>query len=518
MKTTMHHIPLTQNNAGGIAALALSGLALVVILFGTSTAVLDWDLQAIVLTALVPALLLLYDYRIGLALLIFILPFENAQILPKIGPLNALNVLILGVVLAFLLQVAMRKLTARPMAVLVPRTLFLYYVVPVTVAVIVGSFHFKEIGRLYVLNNFPDGYTLANYWVSHYFKHLLLVAVACVIASTVFEAGTGRKIILMALLAPMVFVVAQMIITAQSGLDAYRLQSARAFLVILGRQNNEAGVMLVTALGPMLFMREAVRGFWPRVALTLAAILVMIAIVLTGSRGAFVAMAAIIGLYLLHFRRLRTAFFVLTLAVGAVAIAPDAVQERLLRGLENRRIESIGSRGDELTAGRVYVWQSLAPEIKRSPLYGRGLLSTQWSQYVRSGAFMANHPHNVYLEILMDAGIYGATCMFIFYRFVWRTFRRLGKDERLDPDVRSYFLGAWAGFVGMLVYGLTNGHWFPAPEQVFFWIAVGLAIGYTRFAERLPQPSPVSVAPRRGALRRRHTAGTLAPGTARAWR
>jgi O-antigen ligase len=503
------HVPQAQDDLGGaLPALALSGLALVVILFGTSTAVLDWDLQAIVLTALVPALLLLYDYRIGLALLIFILPFENAQILPKIGPLNALNVLILGVVLSFLLRVALRQLTSRPLAVLVPRTLLLYYVVPVTVAVIVGSFHFKEIGRLYVLYAFPDGYTLGNYWVSHYFKHLLLVAVACVLASTAFEAGTGRRFIVLAMLAPMVFVVAQMIITAQSGLDAYKLQSSRAFLAILGRQNNEAGVMLVTALGPMLFMRESVRRFGPRLALTLGAIAIMVAIALTGSRGAVVAMLAIVALYLLHFRRLGTAFFVVTLIVTAVAVAPDAVQDRMLRGLENRRIESIGSRGDELTAGRIYVWKNLVPEISRSPLYGRGLMSTQWSQYVRSGGFMANHPHNVFLEILMDAGIYGAICMFVFYRFVWRTFRRLGADERLDAEVRGYFLGAWAGFVGMLVYGLTNGHWFPAPEQVFFWLAFGLGVGYTRIVQGLPAIAPLHpIKSRRGTRR----AGRLEP-------
>ena len=508
------HVPQTQHHSASAQGLGLAGVALLALLLAATTAIFDWDTQAIALTALVPAALMLYDYRIGLALLIFILPFENATILPKIGPLNALNVLILGVVLSFLLQVGMRKLTSRPMAVLVPRTLFWYYVVPVTVALVVGTFHFKEIGRLYVLNTYSDGYTVVNYWVSHYFKHMLLVAVACVIASTVVEQRTGRRIIIMAGLAAMVFVVAQMIITAQSGLNAYQLQSSRSFLRILGRQNNEASVMLVTALGPMLFMRESVRSGALKLALTIAAILLIGAITLTGSRGGFVAMLAIVALYLLHYRRLRTAFFVVFLAVAGLALAPQAVQDRLLEGLVNKRIESVGSRGDELTAGRVYVWKSLAPEVARSPLYGRGLISTQWSQYVRSGQFMANHPHNVYLEILMDAGVYGAICMFIFYRFVWRMFRRLGKDERLEPNVRAYFYGAGAGLIGMLVYGFTNGHWYPAAEQVFFWIAVGLAIGYTRVAEQLPPVFAAKVMPRRG-VRRRPGGGMLVPGAAR---
>ena len=117
-------------------------------------------------------------------------------------------------------------------------------------------------------------------------------------------------------------------------------------------------------------------------------------ILLTGSRGAFVAMAAVVGALPLHFRRLRTAFFVVTLVVVGVAVAPEAVQDRLLRGLDTSASRASSSRGDELRRGRVYIWQNLAPEIARSPLYGRGLMSTRWSRYVRSGAFSADHPHN----------------------------------------------------------------------------------------------------------------------------
>jgi O-antigen ligase len=477
------------------AGVLLLGLA--VVAFATSTAVLDWDVEAILLTALVPALLMFYDYRFGLALLIFILPFENAKLLPKLGPLNALNVLILGVVIAFLLQAAGRRFTARPLAVLVPRTLLLYYVVPLVIAVVVGSMHFKEISSIYLVKTHPDGYTLGNYWVSDFFKKGLLVAVACVLASTVYAARNGRRWIVMLTLASMVFVLAQVALVLATGVGADQLQRSRAFFIYLGRQNNEAGTMLVTAFAPVLFMREMVTaGRW-RLALTVGALALIVGILLTGSRGAFVAMLAVVAMYLLHFRRLRTAFFVITVAVVGVALAPDAVQDRLLRGLENRRIESLDSRSDELSAGRFFIWQSLAPEIARSPVYGRGLMSTQWSRFVRSGAFSASHPHNLYLEILMDIGIYGAICMFVVYRWAWKSFRRLAKDERFDPLVRGYFLGASAGLLGMLVYGIPGGHWYPAPEQVFFWLALGLAIGYSKVAADLPAPAMVAERKRR---------------------
>jgi len=502
----------TSQPAGAAAALALSALAVGVILFAGSTAALDWDVEAIVLTAVVPGLLMLYDYRLGLGLLFFILPFENAQFLPKIGPLNALNVLILGVAVSFLLLAALRGMTARPLMVLVPRQLFWFYAVPLTVAVVVGTTHFREMSAFYLLKTHPEGYKITTYWISDYFKHLLLVAAACVLASTVYQARSGRRWIALFTLAALLFVVAEIALTALSGGVATAV-GQRNFLAYLGRQNNEAGVMLVTAFGPILFMREMVKTPWLRFALTVAALLMIVAVVLTGSRGAFVGLAVVVGLYLLRFRRLRTAFLAVTVALIGVAVAPDAVQDRLLRGLGNERAPTIDlTRGDELSAGRFYIWANLAPEIARSPLYGRGLLSTQWSRYVRSGAFRAGHPHNLYLEILMDGGIYGAICMFVFYRFVWRSFRRLGKDERFGGGTRGFFLGAAAGMAGMLTYGFTNGHWYPAPEQVFFWLAVGLAIGYSRIAEELPQPVALEPLKTRGA--RRHGMRHLEP----AWR
>src|SRR4029079_7862517 len=135
------------------------------------------------------------------------------------------------VVLSFLFGAAMRSFTRRPLAVLVPRTLFLFYAIPVTVAVIVGTFHFNEISPSYLLAVHPDGYKLSNYWVSDYFKHMLLVASACVVASTVFDGRNGKRWITMLLLASLVFVVAQVALIAATGASVAQLQSSRTFLI-----------------------------------------------------------------------------------------------------------------------------------------------------------------------------------------------------------------------------------------------------------------------------------------------
>lgn len=149
---------------------------------------------------------------------------------------------------------------------------------------------------------------------------------------------------------------------------------------------------------------------------------------------------------------------------------------------------SIVDADNQLTSGRVNIWVNLMPEIAKSPLIGRGMTSSQWADFTRAGRYTSFHPHSLYLEILMDMGIVGAICMFIFYRYVWRTFSDLSRSSQVPQDLRGYFAGGLATIVGMLVYGISNGHYFPASEQVFFWVAFGLAIGYSRLAAANDKP------------------------------
>ena len=77
------------------------------------------------------------------------------------------------------------------------------------------------------------------------------------------------------------------------------------------------------------------------------------------------------------------------------------MQERFGAGLRAGALSDTSrAERDALTAGRVHGWTLLAPEVLESPWIGRGLGSTQWSAAVAAGLYRANHPHNIYLEVL----------------------------------------------------------------------------------------------------------------------
>jgi O-antigen ligase len=492
--------------SGGLIFFSVAMISLVAISFGLVGALFGWIGQALLVTLLVPAALLTMDYRIGLVLLIVIMPYANSQAIPQLGPLSIVNLLLAGLVLLYLLRLALLRMAGRPSPMPVERELLVYYVVPVTLAAMVGTLHVGEIPQHFLVANKIEHFGLRDYWVSQYTKTMLQVFIACIIGGAVVEYGKGMRFAVSLCIGATLFVVAMAALIGATGASFSQLRDDRNFLTLLGRQNNEAGVLLATAFGPMLFMQAYVRHKGWRWMLRACAALVACGVLVTFSRGAFLGMMAIVAAYVLHFRRIKTAASVLVAVVIAAALAPAAIWERLSMGLDQTRSDGIvTSQTDELTQGRVYTWKALAPEIARSPLWGRGELSTEWSNHVKTSLYSASHPHNMYLEILMDLGLLGAFAMFLWYRHVWRMFRRLGQDERVPGPMRGYFLGASTALLAMLIYGCSNGHYYPAPEQIFYWVSIGLAFGYVaKLRGEAPVPTPVPAQPavkRRGGYR-----------------
>jgi O-antigen ligase len=423
-------------------------------------------------------------------MLIVISPYANSQAIPQLGPLSIINLLLAGLVMLYLLRLALLRMSGRPSPMPVERELLLFYVLPVTLAAMVGTLHVGEIPQHFLVANKIEHFGVRDYWISQYTKTMLLVFIACIIGAAVVEFGKGMRFAISVCIGAVLFVLAMAALIGATGASFSQLRDDRNFLTLLGRQNNEAGVLLATAFGPMLFMQAYVRHRGWQWVLRLGAGLVAAGVAVTFSRGAFLGLMVILLAYVLHFRRIKTAVSVLVAVVIGASLAPAAIWERLSLGLEETRSAGIvTSQTDELTQGRVYTWKALAPEIVRSPLWGRGELSTEWSNHVKTSLYSASHPHNMYLEILMDMGLLGAFAMFLWYRYVWRMFRSLGRDERVPAPMRGYFLGASTALLAMLVYGFSNGHYYPAPEQIFYWVSIGLAFGY---AAKVRKEAPVA--------------------------
>jgi len=169
----------------------------------------------------------------------------------------------------------------------------------------------------------------------------------------------------------------------------------------------------------------------------------------------------------------RTVFFVGLLAVGLLLL-PVAVYERVGSGF--------GHGLNAITAGRIDgLWLPLLPEVLESPLFGSGHNSILWSEAMRLGGgssvLLVTHPHNAYLQALLDMGVIGLVLLCAYFVHVYRRARALSRDPELSPTMRGFYAGTAAGLVGLLAVGIADGGLTPRSEQAFLWLAIGMMYG-----------------------------------------
>jgi putative inorganic carbon (HCO3(-)) transporter len=220
-----------------------------------------------------------------------------------------------------------------------------------------------------------------------------------------------------------------------------------------------------------------------RVALGLVALIVVAILVLTQSRGGWVATIA--GLFALLAlwgavlppsrarRGLRLILVLGALAVFAIVlwIGPMTLWELWLNPPADTAIGTLRTLGV-----RRAIWPWAATAVADFPLTGVGLGAFRqvifrvyplapWPDYD------LGHAHNIFLQTALDTGLPGLVAylavLFVAAAVGWRIARR-------DPGWRAVTLGLLAGLVALHVFGLADALVLGAKPAIVFWFALGL--------------------------------------------
>jgi O-antigen ligase len=420
----------------------------------------------------------LADFRCGVVLLILLMPLSGSSTLfPHemfgIVGLNPLNLLLAGTCCSWLLH----SFAAGSPRHLLPRPLLWLYVVPILVAGAIGTRHIHEIApTLLVVYQGLDFADAMSYLREMTLKPLLLVVFALLVAAAAAKSARPARLLLPAVfsMTSMAVIVPGYVALSGIGLHALASSDERGFLSTLGLHANDLGRLYAIAYALLLFTWAEARDLPQRWVLLAAAALTVVALVLTFSRGAFVELAVVSTLFVLWRRSPRTVVLAAVVALAVLVLAPAAVYQRMATGE--------GAGLDAISAGRLNgLWLPLLPEVLRHPLFGSGTSSILWSEAMRQGAgyqvLAVTHPHNAYLESLLDMGVVGTALLCAYLVHVWKRLRELAADPRLEPALRGFFQGAAAGLVGMLVSDFTDSSLAPRPEQAFLWLAIGMMYG-----------------------------------------
>jgi O-antigen ligase len=261
-------------------------------------------------------------------------------------------------------------------------------------------------------------------------------------------------------------------------------------------QHHFASLMVLLS-GPTLahiFGNAATRQ--KKLLLGIAAVIMAIAVVLTGSRGGLISYFAMLGIAsLAMFWRgseepekkswlpaVAGSIAVLVIAVGAVVFLGGA--ESLLRGI------GFQNTSDDLSSGRLHFWSVALRIFFANPVFGAGFdaFGTAFTEFdTRNGLFRVEQAHNDYLQTLADGGVIGFACIVAFIvLFVKRSFTLISSN--LDSFQRVTVLGAFAGCVGIMIHSFFDFPLRTAANAFFFLLIAAIAA------------APVSVSVSKGRL------------------
>ena len=242
-------------------------------------------------------------------------------------------------------------------------------------------------------------------------------------------------------------------------------------------QPNHLCTLAFFGLTGLAVLREAGRigglGWW------VGALFMLLTMLMSGSRTAFLQMAIALVLLLTFGRRVpprvgvrAVALLLALLALGTLAW--PAINHALLLAGDR------SAAGQLQGGGRELLWPALLDAVRRSPLFGYG-----WQQMVLAQEAVAldhpavqrhfEHSHNIVLDLLLWAGIpVGGLIVLLAGWALWRQLRAVS-------DARALWL--LIAVFGVLAHAMVE---FPL-EYAYFLVPTGLALGA---AWSLQQPSP----------------------------
>jgi O-antigen ligase len=449
--------------------LAAFGLILFGAACGVSLAL--GEVQAFyVALSVVTAVAVMVDFHIGAFLLVLIVPFGATQFFPHnlfgITGLNPLN-LVLG---ATLVSAGVRGYLSG----LVPRPLLWLYVVPILVAGLIGMRHADEIAPYFYESltvNFTEAF---GYYRETTIRPLLIVVVALAIGAAVARSQKPERFLIVSIVASLwVIALMELGFIAASGIHLGELASplARRFFDELGLHANDLGRLFAVGYATLLFVWWETRNSTLKGVLFATLCMAALALILTFSRSGYLAFFLVNGLFLLWKFNARSVGLALLAGGLVTAVAPGYIWRRLTFGFD--------ADANTVSADRIDgIWTPLMPELWKSPLWGNGIDSIMWAAPMQAGAMLqVGHPHNAYLQTMLDMGVIGLVLLLAYYLTVWKGFRALGSNAFLTPEMRGFFQGATAALLCLLVTGLSGGSLRPDIDFSYLWIAIGAMYG-----------------------------------------
>ena len=211
--------------------------------------------------------------------------------------------------------------------------------------------------------------------------------------------------------------------------------------------NNDFALLLNMAIPLMIYFGRGEPARWLRLGFYALALMAVVTIVFTGSRGGFLGLC-VVALALALKTKYKITGLALAAVVGtfAIALAPERIIERLMTIKDASAQASAQQRLD--------AWKVSVQIIQDHPLFGVGMrnIMNVYERYGEPGQTKVSH--NAYLQLATDAGL---PALFLWLAAIALCYWRLRKARKMlrarapDSALIKYAHGMEVALVGYLV-------------------------------------------------------------------
>ena len=205
----------------------------------------------------------------------------------------------------------------------------------------------------------------------------------------------------------------------------------------------------------------------------LASILGTISLLLTGTRGAWVAAVILIPLVILIYaekklKNLGAILVAISILGGVILLTPTL----------SNRVATITDLQMQSNSERLLMWQSAWQMFKDNPVFGVGYGSYKVAYQTKYISPLAKdktleHAHNNFFQMLGECGIVGFSA-FILMLIYFSYFCLRGWAKEKNIAYLMYFSVLW----GMALHGLTEFNFETSMTSKIFWFALALCLAY----------------------------------------
>lgn len=256
------------------------------------------------------------------------------------------------------------------------------------------------------------------------------------------------------------------------------------------RNPNDLAALTFFPLGLAVGLLKDV-NLWVRRGALVSVVTLAALVLMTQSRGGFLALALITAIAIFRLptgrRRLRTLVGVSLIAATAIVIAPSGVWDRV------SALSEAGTEADSSSRQRWQIWQVAGEISGENPLFGVGMGAYRYAHYdhtLGKPRFALAHgtrdTHSTYLNVLAEAGWPGLILFLTMLGIGLSEARRALRRLKRSPAAKTM-----VGAVALVLIGyLAAGIFATVPHLAFLYLHLALLTVLSRGALKRRRRGP----------------------------